>query len=155
MWEFFPRESIWINYQLVGSIFTDVSWASWAFPGITRNTSFQVEDHPGRPQCFLVTVEISQLFWWSLHLEIKSQESNVSEQWYHHKMGPVTSYKWGEITPISRVLTPVKPIYFRPFVGVITTPFTTGDGAILQLSDHSIPIFNPSSLHPAFLVLEV
>ena len=36
------------------------------------------------------------------------------------KVGPVTSYKWGEITPISRgSFIPVKPIYFRPFIGVI------------------------------------
>ena len=43
--------------------------------------------------------------------------------------GPLScSYKWGPITPISRVvITPVKPIYFRPFIEVIT-PFITGRG---------------------------
>ena len=40
-------------------------------------------------------------------------------------MGPKTSYKLGEITLFIGVLTLVKPIYFRPFMGVITLLITS------------------------------
>ena len=32
------------------------------------------------------------------------------------KVGPGSSYKWGEITPISRIISPQLSIYFRPFI---------------------------------------
>jgi len=33
------------------------------------------------------------------------------------RWAPGSSYNWGEITPIIRVLTSGKPIYFQPFIG--------------------------------------
>ena len=36
-----------------------------------------------------------------------------------------TSYKWSEISPLSRIITPVL-IYFRPFLGIITPLMTIG-----------------------------
>lgn len=36
------------------------------------------------------------------------------------KVGPKSRYNWGDITPISRIRTPGKPIYFRPFIMVLT-----------------------------------
>ena len=52
-------------------------------------------------------------------------------------MGPLPVIN-GVITPISRVITPGKPIYFRPFIGVITL-FITGSGAHLVWEVFYIP----------------
>ena len=35
--------------------------------------------------------------------------------------GPPTSYKWSYGAPISRVISPQLAIYFRPFIGLITS----------------------------------
>ena len=37
------------------------------------------------------------------------------------------NYTWSDGAPISRHITPGKPIYFRPFIGVLS-PFMTGRG---------------------------
>ena len=42
----------------------------------------------------------------------ESVNKNITTRW-----APKTSYKWSEITPISRVFSPESPIYFRPFLG--------------------------------------
>ena len=44
--------------------------------------------------------------------------------------GAPTSYKWGEITPISRVITPITHLFSAIYRGYVT-PFTTIVGAHL------------------------
>ena len=45
-----------------------------------------------------------------------------------------TSYKWDEITPISRVFSPQVPIYFRPLWGDYFTPIImSGSGPTLKV----------------------
>ena len=47
------------------------------------------------------------------------------------KVGTYNRYKWSYGALINMVITPGKPIYFRPFIGVIITLFLTGSGAHL------------------------
>ena len=51
------------------------------------------------------------------------------------------------MTPVSTVITPVKPLYFRQFLGVMTTPCTTLVGA------HFVPTYidTPGGVEWVFL----
>ena len=58
----------------------------------------------------------------------ESGESSSIEMWKHYapRWAPNTSYNWGFIIPVSRVINAVTQ-FMRPFTGV-TAPFTTGKG---------------------------
>ena len=41
------------------------------------------------------------------------KKTSAKDRVISHKVGPGSSYKWDEITPVSRAITPVA--HFRPF----------------------------------------
>ena len=69
------------------------------------------------------------------HSLILNMDFKFSQQ--SHKLPVIT----GVITPISRVKSPQLPIYFRPFI-VVISPFVNGKGPPCKNSDQYTPMYS-------------